>query len=241
MIVKDRRTDPEDKKFKAKLDLLRQVASDHGWYVEQDEPTAKERDLPLGVFTVQVTATSSRRQPDAWHLLQFVRQAYGRDALRGVDLDHIVSTRTVQPGALGDPAPEPLGDPPPRLGVGGLGRAWSATAQPGQRRPPAHRVRRPAAAAPPSRRDVRGRRPVVAILDTGCYPHQWFDGGVVRTDVELDGQPIGYTGPATDPEIHGDLVGPLDGVGRPDRRATARSSPAWCTRRAPTRRSWPGG
>ena len=51
------------------------MASEHGWYVEQDEPTAKERDLPLGVFTVKVTATSSRRQPDAWHLLQFVRQS----------------------------------------------------------------------------------------------------------------------------------------------------------------------
>jgi subtilisin family serine protease len=52
---------------------------------------------------------------------------------------------------------------------------------------------------------------VVAVLDTGCYPHYWFDGGVVRTDVKLRGHVIGYTDPATDPELHGDIGGPFDG------------------------------
>jgi subtilisin family serine protease len=52
---------------------------------------------------------------------------------------------------------------------------------------------------------------VVATLDTGCYPHYWFEGGVVRTDVELNGYPIGYTGDASNPELHGNLIGPLDG------------------------------
>ena len=58
---------------------------------------------------------------------------------------------------------------------------------------------------------VRGRRPVVAILDTGCGQHEWFDGGVVKRSVTLDGFAIGRTGAATDPEVHDDLVGPFDG------------------------------
>jgi hypothetical protein len=51
---------------------------------------------------------------------------------------------------------------------------------------------------------------VVAILDTGCGPHPWLD-GIVRTDVTLDGEPIGYTDPKTSPETHPDQSGPLDG------------------------------
>jgi subtilisin family serine protease len=51
---------------------------------------------------------------------------------------------------------------------------------------------------------------VVAVLDTGCYPHFWFD-GVVNTKTKLDKHPIGLTDPRTDPELHGDLTGPFDG------------------------------
>ena len=52
----------------------------------------------------------------------------------------------------------------------------------------------------PSYREAQGlaileamalRRPVVATLDTGCGEHPWLD-GVVRTDVKLGTQPIGY-------------------------------------------------
>ena len=38
-----------------------------------------------------------------------------------------------------------------------------------------------------------GRRPVVAVLDTGCADHYWFD-GVVERGVRLDKHTIGYTG-----------------------------------------------
>ena len=48
---------------------------------------------------------------------------------------------------------------------------------------------------PPARRQdnefTDRRRPVVAVLDTGCGRHPWLD-GVVREDVSLDSQPIGY-------------------------------------------------
>ena len=55
-----------------------------------------------------------------------------------------------------------------------------------------------------------GRRPVVAVLDTGCGRHGWFKHGVT-TDVVYAGVHAGATDPATDPEITGDLVGPMDG------------------------------
>jgi serine protease len=51
----------------------------------------------------------------------------------------------------------------------------------------------------------------VAILDTGCGAHPWLD-SVVTKGLQLDGAPIGYVDPADDPEIHGDLGGPLDGM-----------------------------
>jgi subtilisin family serine protease len=65
----------------------------------------------------------------------------------------------------------------------------------------------------PARRSAdafAGRRPVVAILDTGCAAHPWLD-TVVDSTVRLDGVTIGYSDPTTDPETNGDQTGPLDG------------------------------
>ena len=57
----------------------------------------------------------------------------------------------------------------------------------GERRPAAGRLRRARAAAYPRRQRSTSRRPVVAILDTGCGTHQWLDGVVTRQDVGIDG------------------------------------------------------
>ncbi len=48
--------------------------------------------------------------------------------------------------------------------------------------------------------EMTTRRPVVAILDTGCGEHDWLD-GVVTKDIDLDGVQIGYHTPGTDPEM----------------------------------------
>src|SRR5690606_10249806 len=56
----------------------------------------------------------------------------------------------------------------------------------------------------------RGRRVVVAVLDTGCGVHAWLPDTVVTTRVTLDGVPIGLTGD-DDPERYPDLYGQLDG------------------------------
>ena len=51
----------------------------------------------------------------------------------------------------------------------------------------------------------------MATLDTGCGEHPWLD-GVVRTDVKLGSQPIGYVDDETDPEKWFDQFGALDGA-----------------------------
>jgi len=66
-------------------------------------------------------------------------------------------------------------------------------------------------AAPARDRRRKKRRPVVMIVDTGCAPHPWFVGGVVDSHVTLDGVPIGISDPSSTPDLHPDLVGPLDG------------------------------
>jgi subtilisin family serine protease len=55
---------------------------------------------------------------------------------------------------------------------------------------------------------------VVAILDTGCGVHPWFDFGrdVVTRNLTLDGHDIGYNVESTDPETFWDQAGALDGM-----------------------------
>ena len=96
--------------------------------------------------------------------------------------------------------------------------------------------------APPRRTpddELTGRRPVVAILDTGCGQHPWLD-RVVQNDVTLDGAPIGYTDTDPRPRDWGDLAA----------RSTATIDPlaghgtfiAGLVHQAcPTPTSWPGG
>ena len=64
------------------------------------------------------------------------------------------------------------------------------------------------------------RRPVVAVLDTGCGAHPWFGNlpgsapdadPVLITRTSLTGEPLGLSDPATDPETHPSLSEPLDG------------------------------
>lgn len=83
-------------------------------------------------------------------------------------------------------------------------------------RSPGSGVRQVAAwAGPPPRRTVTvrrgGRRPVVAVLDTGCGVHPWLDDDVVTRSPAVDGAVIGLTDPDTDPDTVGDVTGVLDG------------------------------
>ena len=68
----------------------------------------------------------------------------------------------------------------------------------------------PAPARAPDTAFAARRRPVVALLDSGCGAHPWLD-RAVQHGVTCDGEPIGLVDPALDPQTHPDLVGPLDG------------------------------
>ncbi len=52
----------------------------------------------------------------------------------------------------------------------------------------------------------------MAVLDTGCGAHPWLGDDIVTRNPHFDGHPIGIDDPATDPEVHGDIAGPMDGM-----------------------------
>jgi serine protease len=66
--------------------------------------------------------------------------------------------------------------------------------------------------APQRQETLPHRRPVVAILDTGCGRHPWLDRAVTRSAPAGNGESIGYDTPFDDPEVYGDLTGQLDGL-----------------------------
>lgn len=209
----------DKRKFDDLFPDLAEVATGHGWTLTPNRESAKTRNLPFGVRTVTLSAPRHRRQPDAWQLLQYLRKEKGEDALRGIDLDHIVQTGAFQPAHWEIPHPTHWEIPHPD-DASSVSPALVSYGLPGSggRQPIAYAGERP-------RRDVPtpgGRRPVVAILDTGCYAeHPWFRDDrnvanadkdpVVRTRVRLGRQAIGYQGAASDPELYGDLIGPFDG------------------------------
>ena len=58
----------------------------------------------------------------------------------------------------------------------------------------------------------KGRRPVIAFMDTGCGEHPWFTApDVVKRQLPQNADAIGLTDDPTDPERHGDQAGPFDG------------------------------
>jgi subtilisin family serine protease len=209
----------DKRRFDTLFPELEEVANEHGWTVTPNPESAKTRDLPFGVRTVTLSAPRHRRQPDAWQLLQYLRKSKGKAALRGIDLDHVVQTGAFTPAHWEIPHPQHWEIPHPD-NASAVSPALSSYGAPGSggRQPIAYAGRRPSRSEPTR----SGRRPVVAILDTGCYAnHPWFRDDrrlpaaekdpVVRTGVRLRRSAIGFQGAATDPELHGDLIGPFDG------------------------------
>jgi serine protease len=201
---------------KAVLKRLESAAKELGWAIDAaDEETCstvkrrrKGEEHTLGVARVALRPGkgTASAPPDGWALLQRARAKHGVEAMEGVGLDHLLfATAEVGPAPHHDSNPyfedSPHHDSNPVGAIASYGRPGS-----GGRQPVAVVVPRPHRA-----RRLATRRPVVAILDTGCSVHPWL-ADVVREDVTLDDVPIGYIDPDTDPESHGDLTGPLDGA-----------------------------
>jgi serine protease len=142
--------------------------------------------------------------PDAWEVLQSARshaRAAGRpEAVAGLGLNHLLFGYPHLDGHPVEGMPHLDGHSVDSEGLAEYGEPGS-----GGREPVSW-----VGARPRRRRTVNGRRPVVAVLDTGCGHHPWLDAGVTRSAV-FGGLHAELTDPATDPENTGDLVGPMDG------------------------------
>lgn len=216
-------------------DLLRRAAEEQGYDLHVIDDEAERTRSPGGVRRARVVPPRDRptAPPDAWTILQWARSEAGFDALTGVGLDHLMFATV---GVIGVPyhssrQPKQAEPPPPATGLPpAAAPAAPAPAAPASAPAPSTPVREDAAIAsyvrqgsggrqpviwsgpPPYRRpdeSLPGRRPVVAILDNGCGRHPWLD-HTVQVDPTLDGRAIGVASPNFDPEVSGDLVGPLD-------------------------------
>jgi serine protease len=176
------------------------------------QPVLEERDLRRAellaraggntphLVRVWLAPVGAPVDADAWPVLQALRAAAGPELVREI-------TRVGLAHLLGGGWPAMQGVPV----VPGTPAAATPATEYGQ---PGRGGRTPVAyvGEPPARRErTRTRRPVVAVLDTGAGAHPWFD-GVVHRGVELDGEPAGLPPSVPDPEVRGDIAGPLDGV-----------------------------
>jgi serine protease len=213
--------------------LLRPIAKKFGWDVAVDtkyrnqarkvrvataDDDASARYLGVSRITLTVLENVASVAPDAWSLLQEARATCTPDEMRAVGLDHLLFASTwltpmsfthshIEPLSFTHSHAEPLSFTHSHETGDEFGPAISSYAIPGSggRQPIAF------AGPPPHRRRENGkRRPVVAILDTGCGAHPWLDRAVKR-HVKLDEKTIGYANPETDPEKYPDQTGPLDG------------------------------
>ncbi len=198
--------------------LLHEAASEAGLVATEDKrggTLARLLDDPGHQRTPRVLTLEPDPSPadstrplapaDAWTVLQRARaMADGDRGLeRAMGLDHVLmgtdpdvggAPFTEGHGVEGEPFTE-------GHGTSDYGRAGSGGRQ------PVSWIGTAPARTPDSA--LADRRPVLAVLDTGCGRHPWLD-DVVRTDVAVSGVPAGHTDPATDPEVSGDLTGPLD-------------------------------
>jgi subtilisin family serine protease len=215
------------------LAALRPAAEDFGWGIRLenldrtplDVETATERarrgrqelDLPT-IYRIQIFPQPSPDrddQPvppiDAWRLLQRARARNGKQ-LSGVSLDHVMTLdpfggKTNPFGGKTNPFGDktnPFGDKTNPVGLDSYAYIGS-----GGRQVVSYVGSAPVRTGTVSR---RGRRPVVAVLDTGCGTHPWLPDDIVTRYPELDGRVIGASDRATDPEDDGDLAGPFDGM-----------------------------
>lgn len=160
---------------------------------------------PLDTVAVQLVPTASAAPvapPDAWTVLQTFRGVARQRSVsqQTVALDHLLTSSM---HTSGHPFIPHSGDAD-RLPMDSYGSpGWGGRAPVAWLGGLPHR--RPDEQCP-------GRRPVVAILDTGVGQHPWLTPDVVTKNPSVNGVPIGLQDAATDPEVTGVLTDPLEGV-----------------------------
>jgi hypothetical protein len=221
------------------LGLLQDAASDFGWSIslrnldgtplevetaaEREERNRLEFDIPtihrIDVFRDPKPGRDDAPVPpiDSWRLLQRARARTTEDATRrrlleSVGLDHVLSVdpvggKTNPVGGKTNPVggkTNPVGGKTNIPGTDSYLEPGAGGRQVVDYVGPAPTRTLPLAAA--------GRRPVVAILDTGCGRHSWLGDDVVTRYPVVDDRVLGLSDLDTDPELVGDVSGPYDGV-----------------------------
>jgi hypothetical protein len=192
--------------------LIVDAAATEGLYPQglfPDDDGDAHDDLVVPAHVVRLVPSGAKpvSAPDAWQVLQNARAAAtaGGDHLRarlaGVGLNHLLFGSSHVAGLPMSGMSHVAGLPDTETD----GLVEYVLAGSGGRAPVSW-----VGAPPDYQPGWEGRRPVVAVLDTGCGVHPWLVDGVAR-DVEYGGTHAGLTDPATDPEVTGDVVGPMDG------------------------------
>lgn len=200
------------------LGLRLQPSADEGW---QENLRVVDDALPVPFQLVTREDAEVPRAPDPWTALVRLRQVFGVEKGRRVGLNHLVAAASVTvEGAPVNHGGQVEGNPVNHGGGMGQGRIALYT---GSRNPVA------VLGAQPERRPpgqlVGGRRPVVAVLDTGIGPHPWLPVGPVGADpvVEVSSafqsalaahepwlSPHPLTGTADQPDVVQPLLGLTD-------------------------------
>lgn len=175
-------------------DIGKSLKNETRWVLRPDESQLPWRGTTQFQLVVQDRVAAPAA--DAWAYLQKLRLVDPHFAAR-TSINHVLTLAT-------QVNPAPYLHSAPYTRAASVPNTYFTHFPQEERQPVAY------AGPQPKRRRVRGRRPVVALLDTGCGRHPWLD-PVVRTKVKLDGTCIGLD-PDTGPEFYPDTVGPLDGM-----------------------------
>ena len=215
-----------------------------------DEVSATAQNRGRSVIVVPIRVRHRRRGEPATRRVDAAGRRHARrrrTPLKGVGLDHLLDVHpfnwsnpfngptpsTVQPVPLVQPLP--LVQPGRRR----AGLARGDLRRTGVGRAPAGRLRRPS--HPRGRRATTGAGPTVAVLDTGCGPAPLAGRRRDEATSACDGRTDRLRRPGDEPGAER-RPGRACSTGSSTRcPGTARSSRAWCTSRARTRTSWPGG
>lgn len=217
------------------LDSLVPAAADFGWGLVLQNLDGSELDLDTAIARARRGLESLRLptiyrvhirpepsplrddQPvppiDAWRLLQRARaRAKDPRKLTGVSLDHVLSINPFK----GTTNPF-KGTTNPFKGTTNPFKGTTNPAGVDSYLEPGHGGRQVVTyigSAPIRTIEIKkgGRRPVIAVLDTGCGEHGWLPSQVVTRYPVVDGRVIGIAEPSTDPEVVGDVSGSFDGM-----------------------------
>ena len=209
----------------------------------EDPRTAELQVRRAAVCGSASPRTARRIAPDGWTLLQQTRAQFGVEAVKGVGLDHVVFREPVrlEPVRRQQPVRREL-EPVPRSNPPGvaLSTRSSTYAIPGWggRQPVAY------VGPPPRRRTGRDSAPAGVRWWRSWTPAAARTRGSTAWStkgVELDGHADRLQRPGDRPRDRTATWRAARRHDRPAVRATARSSPGWCTRPARTRTSCPGG